>query len=173
MIRIRPAEARDAQALDALFRHARAAIARLGIDQWQDGYPEPDLIAGDIARGDAYGFDVDGVLAGYMTTMLDPEPLYDAIDGRWRCEGPYLTVHRMAIDDGFRGTGLSVAMLDFARDFARKHGCASVRADTHRGNRAMRGLLEKCGYLFCGEVRYPVAAGDPIRVAYELPLESK
>ena len=40
MIRIRLAEARDMEALDALFSHARAAIARLGIDQWQDGYPE-------------------------------------------------------------------------------------------------------------------------------------
>ena len=173
MIRIRPAEARDTEALDALFCHARAAIALLGIDQWQDGYPEPECIDGDIARGDAYVFESGGALAGYMTAMLDPEPLYDAIDGRWHCEGPYLTVHRMAIDDGFRGRGLSVRMLDFARDFARSHGCASVRADTHRGNRAMRGLLEKCGYLLCGEVRYPVAAGDPVRVAYELPLEEK
>ena len=60
-----------------------------------------------------------------------------------------------------------------AREYARKNGCASVRADTHRGNRAMRGLLEKCGYCFCGEVNYPVVAGDPVRVAYELPLEPK
>ena len=45
MVNVRPAEAWDREALDALFRHARAAIARLGIDQWQDGYPEPELIA--------------------------------------------------------------------------------------------------------------------------------
>ena len=43
----------------------------------------------------------------------------------------------------------------------------SVRADTHRGNLAMRGLMRKCGYALCGEVRYDVTAGDPIRVAYE------
>ena len=173
MIRIRLAEARDMEALDALFSHARAAIARLGIDQWQDGYPERACIARDIDLGDAYAFEVDGALAGYMAAMLNPEPIYDALRGRWLCQGPYLTVHRMAIEDGYRGSGLSVFMLDFAREYARKNGCASVRADTHRGNRAMRGLLEKCGYCFCGEVEYPVVAGDPVRVAYELPLEPK
>lgn len=172
MINVRPAEARDLDAIVNLIACARAAIARLGIDQWQDGYPEPELIADDIARGIGYAFERDGAIAGYMVPLLEPEPVYEGIDGAWLCPGPYLTIHRMAIGDGHRGTGLSVRMLEFAEERARAHGMASVRADTHRGNLAMRGLLEKCGYAPCGEVRYPVAAGDPVRVAYEKRLSA-
>lgn len=170
----RPALKRDLPAILSLIDHARAAIRSLGIDQWQDGYPEPELIESDIERGIGYVFEADGRVAGYMVPLADHEPIYDHIDGSWITQGTaYLAVHRMAIDDGYRGTGLSVKMLSFAEDFARERGLISVRADTHRGNKAMRGLMEKCGFRYCGEVVYEVTAGDPVRVAYEKPLEAK
>ena len=62
---------------------------------------------------------------------------------------------------------MSTAMLAYAEDYARERKLVSVRADTHTGNRAMRGLLGKSGYHYCGDVRYEVNAGDPVRVAYE------
>lgn len=171
MITTRPAELRDLEAINRLIVHARAAIARLGIDQWQDGYPEPELIESDIEQGIGRVFLVDGNIAAYLVAISDPEPVYDKIDGRWITEGlPYLTIHRMAIDDGYRGTGLSVQMFSWAQENARTLGLASLRADTHRGNLAMRGLLNKCGFEYCGEVTYEVSAGDPIRVAYEKKL---
>jgi len=164
----RPAEMRDFDSIMTLIAHARAAIRSLGIDQWQDGYPEPEVIAGDIEKGIGRVFEAEGRIAGYMVPLSDPEPIYDRLDGHWLSEGrPYLTVHRMAIDDGYRGTGLSVKMFAYAEGLAREKGLASVRADTHRGNIAMRRLLDKCGFAYCGEVSYPVTAGDPIRVAYE------
>jgi len=168
MMKSRRAEARDLNAINTLIAHARSAIAELGIDQWQDGYPEPDLIARDIEQGIGYVFESDGQIASYMVPLTDPEPIYDTIDGKWLVEGkPYLTVHRMAIDDAFRGTGLSKAMFAFAEEYARSLGMPSLRADTHRGNVRMRRLMERCGFVYCGDVEYEVTAGDPIRVAYE------
>ena len=79
----------------------------------------------------------------------------------------------MAIDDGYRRTGLSRRMIAFAEEQARSQGMISVRADTHRGNLAMRGLMKNCGYEICGEVVYAMCLGDPIRVAYEKVLENE
>ena len=163
----RPAEARDRDAILAVVAHARAAIRALGIDQWQDGYPEPEVIEGDIALGIGYIFEIGGHVAGYLALADAPEAVYADIDGAWQCSGPYLTVHRMCIDDGFRGTGLSAQMLALAEDMARAGRLSSVRADTHRGNIVMQRLLEKRGFARCGTVVYEVTAGDPIRVAYE------
>ena len=47
-IQARKAQTGDFDAILRLLDHARAAIRTLGIDQWQDGYPEPELIASDI-----------------------------------------------------------------------------------------------------------------------------
>ena len=168
MITHRLPESADLPAIIELISHARAAMARLGIDQWQDGYPEPEILAADIAQGIGLVFEVDVRLSGYMVKLTDPEPIYDQLDGAWLVKGkPYLTVHRMAIGDGYRGTGLSMQMFAHAEKLAHEKHLISVRADTHTGNIAMRKLLQKCGFSYVGDVRYPVTAGDPIRVAYE------
>lgn len=172
MISHRLARIEDHASIMSLIAHARAAIASLGIDQWQDGYPEPEVIHSDIENGIGIVFEADGVIAGYMVALADPEPIYNQLDQQWlQNDAPYLTVHRMAIDDGFRGTGLSMEMFAHAEELARSLSLASVRADTHRGNLAMRGLLKKRGYTYCGDVIYEVTAGDPLRVAYEKIIE--
>lgn len=166
MIRFRRAEKQDFDAINNLLGDARVRMAALGIDQWQDGYPEPELIAADIESGIGIVAESEGALAGYMVLLSEVEPIYEHIDGAWINNGGYATVHRMAVDGSFCGSGLSSAMLAYAGDFARENGLQSVRADTHRGNVRMRRLLEKNAYLYCGEVLYDVP-GDPVRVAYE------
>ena len=171
-IQARKAQRGDFDAILRLLDHARAAIRTLGIDQWQDGYPEPELIASDIEKQIGWVFADGDAIAGYAVLLFGREPIYDELDGAWLISGErYVTIHRMAIDDGYRGTGLSRKMIAFAEEQAREQGLLSVRADTHRGNLAMRGLMRRCGYALCGEVRYDVTAGDPIRVAYEKLLE--
>lgn len=146
---------------------AQAFMRKLDIDQWQDGYPQREVLAQDIELGQLYVFDDGGSIAAFAALVPGTEPIYDAIDGAWRTEGPYLTIHRMALDDAHRGGGLAAAMMDRAAGIARGQGCASLRADTHRGNRAMRRFLEKQGLILCGTVVYTVKRGDPLRVAYE------
>ncbi len=150
-----------------LIREAQAFIKTLGIDQWQDGYPERGTLEADIDLGQLYVFAEEESVHAVAALTLLPEPIYDAIEGAWLTDGPYLTIHRMAIDDSRRGRGLAAGMLERALRMARENGCAAVRADTHRGNRVMRRFLEKNGFRCCGLVRYDVKEGDPLRVAYE------
>ena len=170
MIQPRLAQMRDHDAIMDLIRHAQAYIRTFGIDQWQDGYPEPECIRADIEEQVGWVFDDGGRIAGYCVLLAGKEPIYDTIEGKWITSGDnYLTIHRMAIDDGWRGQGLSSQMIAFAETFAAEKDLLSVRADTHTGNLAMRGLLEKKGFVCCGTVSYAglVNHGDPIRVAYE------
>ena len=154
-----------------VIHQAQAFIAGLGIDQWQDGYPEESLLAADIRAGQAYVFDDDGVIASVAVLTAAPEPIYDAIDGAWHTGAPYLTIHRMAIGDPYRHTGLADGILKNAIAMARNAALSAVRADTHRGNRVMRRFLEKSGFSQCGLVVYETAAGDPLRVAYDLLIK--
>ena len=149
---------------------AQRFMAGLGIDQWQDGYPSSELIAADIEADRAYVMVEDGNVASITVLTAEPEPIYDAIDGAWHTGSPYLTIHRMAIGDANRHSGLAAQILENAISMARAGQLSGVRADTHRGNAAMRRFLEKSGFRECGLVVYETAAGDPIRVAYDLPL---
>ena len=167
MLTFRKATAADLPGMMKVVAQAQAFMATLNIDQWQDGYPEEELLAEDIRIGRIYVYDDDGRIASITVMTEEPEPIYDTIDGQWRSAGPYLTVHRMALDDEHRHSGLASRILEHAVSMAKQMNLSSVRADTHRGNKAMRRFLEKNGFVECGLVTYDVKEGDPLRVAYE------
>ncbi len=163
----RRARRQDMAEIMRVIHEAQAFMKGLGIDQWQDGYPERETLQADIDLDQLYVFAEGECVHAVAALSRLPEPIYDALEGDWLCDGRYLTLHRMAIDDSRRGKGLAGGMLEEALRIARQGGCASVRADTHRGNVAMRRFLEKAGFQYCGLVRYDVRQGDPLRVAYE------
>ena len=164
---IRSANHNDIVALDALFGEARATIATLGIDQWQNGYPSLSVIQEDIARDRAFVVEKDGLVVGTFVLITDGEPTYDRIfDGAWRTgDGDdYVAIHRVAVSVKRRGSGISTAILDYAAGVAHALGRTSLRIDTHRGNVVMRRMLEKHGFAHCGSIY--LENGDH-RVAYE------
>ena len=177
MLQFRRAQMRDIPDIMRTVREAQAFMRTLEIDQWQDGYPEQSTLEKDIEIGQLYVFSEDGPdpgapgsIAAFAALSLLPEPVYDALEGEWLTQGPCLTIHRMALDDAHRGSGLASRIIDRAAAIARSAGFAGLRADTHPGNKAMRRFLEKQGFSCCGTVLYAVRKGDPLRVAYERPL---
>lgn len=167
MLTFRKAVPGDLPGMLKLVGQAQAFMATLNIDQWQDGYPDEAILAEDIRLGRIYVFDDDGAIASITVMTDEPEPVYAEIDGRWLNDGRYLTIHRMALDDAHRHSGLAAKIITHAVEMATELKLGSVRADTHRGNAAMRRFLEKNGFRECGLVTYITKAGDPLRVAYE------
>ena len=55
-------------------------------------------------------------------------------------------------------------MMAYLAELAREQGKLSLRIDTHEGNLAMRKMLAKNGFVYCGVIY--LAGGDK-RVAYE------
>ena len=165
---IRRSTQNDLPRLMEIFSEARKTIAELGIDQWQDGYPDRQVIAEDIRLGRSYCLEQGGQL--WATFVLVPEePCYDHItEGHWLTQGAYIAIHRVAIAVAKRGQGIPGRIMDHARGYAAALGRSSLRIDTHHGNVVMRRMLEKQGFLHCGTVF--LSSGAP-RVAYELPLD--
>ena len=72
---ILPATEADLQAVIELVAQGRAALARQGVDQWQDGYPSPETIRRDLLCGDGRIVRIDGAAAAYAAFVFDGEPL--------------------------------------------------------------------------------------------------
>ena len=165
---IRKTNKSDLNAVMPIFEEARKTIATLGIDQWQNGYPSEDVILSDIDNDQSYICDVDGKICGTFAMLTEGEPTYDKIyDGHWLTgdeSHDYIAIHRVAISVSSRGSGLSGKIIEHAADFAKKNGRKSLRIDTHRGNKVMRRMLEKNGFIHCGVIY--LENGDE-RVAYE------
>ena len=176
MIRsIRHSEKEDLSTLHAVIDEARHRMAKLGIDQWQDGYPADALLLEDAAARHGYVLMQDGEIEGYCVLSLAEEPCYNEIDGAWESTAAdSVVVHRTAVSDRAQGTGLGRYMLEEAAKFAKANGRHYVRLDTHPGNTVMRGFVEHLGYSYTGVVIYDdITTGEPRRVCYEKRMEEK
>ena len=168
---ILPATEADLQAVIELVAQGRAALARQGVDQWQDGYPAPGHISADIGRNRGYVLCKPGVegplsVIAYGAVVFDGEPAYDRIEeGGWAAEGPYVAVHRLVVGERFVRRGIAAALLREAAREALVRGIRSFRIDTHPDNGPMRALLVREGFACRGKVRY-----EAVRLAYEKPI---
>ena len=151
---IRPAQPADIPAIRAVIDQAKAHLKKLGVDQWQNGYPDLQCIAADVAAGSGYLLEQQGAVAAYACISFLPEPAYRAIRGHWLADGPYAVVHRLAVAADCRGQGLSGQLLAFAQQLCLKKQVYSIRIDTDQNNAAMQRLLKKHGYHHCGVIQF-------------------
>ena len=168
-IHFRPATTADA---DRIWKILQGAIQRRkedGSQQWQDGYPNPEAIATDIAKGNGYVLTEGDAIAGYCAVLINDEPAYAELQGTWLTDGDFVGYHRVAIAEEYLGKGLAKKMLLYLEDFARQQGIHSLKADTNFDNHGMLHIFDKLGYSYCGEV---VFRGSP-RKAFEKVLSQE
>jgi GNAT superfamily N-acetyltransferase len=137
-----------------------------GSEQWQDGYPNPEVIQKDIEKGEGFIL-VDGeTIIGYSAVLINDEPAYENIEGKWLTSGDFVVLHRVAISEKYLGKGLSKMILKYVEDFAASNNIYSIKADTNFDNPAMMKIFENSGYTYCGEVYFRGSS----RKAYEKVL---
>ena len=174
-MQFRPTSVSDIDRIMNILNDGRQALAALGIDQWQGGYPYRHIVEDDVRRGDSYVvLDADGEIVATAMMGFSGERDYDLIKaGTWLTpsfshDSCYCVVHRVAVAHTCKGRGVASFLLENAERLTRARGCASVRIDTHPGNEPMRHLLKKLNYQECGTIYIAHAEGaNPERIAYE------
>lgn len=150
----------------AIWEILQQAISRRkkdGSNQWQDGYPNPEVIQKDIEKEVGFVLLEEETIIGYVAILINDEPEYQNIKGKWLTNHDFVVFHRVAISENHLGKGLAKLMFQYIEEFALNNNIHSVKADTNFDNRAMITLFEKTGYKYCGEVYFRGSA----RKAYE------
>ena len=140
-----------------------------GIDQWQNNYPNHEVIGMDIDNDNCYVLKDEDKIVGTTALIFDGESDYDTIyEGEWLSLGEYAVIHRMAVDFHQRGTGLASIFLKKTEELTMDREIYSIKVDTHRENIPMQKLLLKNGYKECGWIYLKDKAE---RIAFEKILE--
>jgi GNAT superfamily N-acetyltransferase len=142
------------------------AVLRRKLDgsrQWQDGYPNEDVVRHDIEKSVGYVLTVDEVVAGYAAILINDEPAYNELKGNWITNGDFVVLHRLAVSDQFLGQGIAQKMLHHTELLALENNIHSVKIDTNFDNVPMLKIVEKLGYQYCGEVTFR----GGVRMAFE------
>lgn len=168
MYTFRKARPEELPQIWAIIQYAVARRKADGSSQWQDGYPNPGVLRHDIDNGAGYVLAEGETLAGYCAIIINDEPAYATIEGKWLSDGDFVVFHRIAVAQHHTGKGLARKMMEQVEVFALHNNIHSIKADTNYDNPAMLRILESMGYTYCGEVYLRGAA----RKAYEklLPI---
>ena len=159
---------KDCGQVIALYQQAQSYFKEAGIDQWQNGYPNHETLAEDMASAESYVLvdeSTDTVL-GTCFISFAGEPDYDVIyEGNWQKQEPYGVVHRVAVTSERKGQGLAGHMISCAAQMCRERGIDSMRMDTHRDNLSMQRMLIKNGFVYRGIIYLGRDGAE--RVAFE------
>ena len=158
---IRLAFPNEVNAVMKVIEDAKKTLAQSGSDQWQNGYPNVDIIIDDIISGQAYVALEEGEVIAYAAVTRSPESAYDAIyEGKWQGGEPeYLVFHRIAVARDAQGQGVAQTFLE---GLIEGFDYLDFRSDTHDQNKVMQHIFEKLGFKQVGKV--PV---DGERLAYQ------
>ena len=152
-----------------IFEDAKKFMREQGIDQWNNNYPNPEVIKNDIENGIGYVLEDDDRVIGTAAVIFDGEKDYDKIyEGKWISEGEYTTIHRVAVDSNIRGLGIASIILNKVEELSLSRGLNSIRIDTHRDNLPMQKLLAKNGFIRCGII---YLEDESERIAFEKILK--
>lgn len=149
-----------------ILQHAIIRRKNDGSNQWQDGYPNLEVVKKDIEKESGYVLTEGETIVGYIAVLINDEPAYEKIEGEWLTNDDFVLFHRVAIAENYLGKGLAKMMINYIEDFALKNKIKSIKADTNFDNDAMLNIFEKIGYKYCGQV---YLRGNPRR-AFEKVL---
>ena len=158
---IRLAFPNEVDVIMQVMEDAKKSLAAAGSDQWQNGYPNADVIIDDIISGQAYVALEEGELLAYAAVTKSPEVAYEDIyEGNWQAgESEYLVFHRIAVAADIQGQGVAQTFLE---GLIEEFDYLDFRSDTHAENKVMQHIFEKLGFKRVGKV--PV---DGERLAYQ------
>jgi RimJ/RimL family protein N-acetyltransferase len=123
------------------------------INQWQDGYPNEDVIKNDIDKGCSYVILDDKKIIATAFLSFDKEKTYEKIyEGNWITNLDYATIHRIAVDKNYKGREVSKFIIEEIENKCFDKNIKSIRVDTHIDNESMKKMLHKNGFEYCGKI---------------------
>ena len=125
-----------------------------GSNQWQDGYPNPEVITHDIEHKQGYVLTEGETVIGYTAVLINDEPEYERLEGEWITNDDFVVFHRVAISENHLGKGYAKKMMTSIEAYALDKKIYSIKADTNHDNEPMKRIFETLGYQFCGRVYF-------------------
>lgn len=148
-----------------IIKQAQAYFKEQGIDQWQNNYPNVEVISEDIANGHSYVLVKDNNIIATVAVSFDGEKTYESIyEGEWITNGEFAVIHRIAVDNNYKGLGISSEIIKHIEKLCLDRRVGSIKADTHEENLSMQKLLKKNDFKYCGIIY--LESGNR-RVAFE------
>lgn len=153
MFTFRKTEIKDSDNVMKIIKQAQDYFKKNHINQWQNNYPNSQSLKDDMANGYSYVLLKGEHIVATVAISFDGEETYRCIyDGNWLSEGKYAVIHRLAVDNAYKGSGVSLEIINHVEKMCLEKSINSMKIDTHEQNLPMQRFLQRNGFQYCGMI---------------------
>ncbi|WP_028974470.1 GNAT family N-acetyltransferase [Spirochaeta cellobiosiphila] len=159
------ATADDMDEVLSLYQRAVNKMLSLGIDQWDDIYPDEKQLRYDREQSQLYKVSIDGRIAS--TYVLNQEFDEEYHKGQWQYpHSDFTVIHRLCVNPLFQNQKVGYRTMMHIHEELRAKGTETVRLDCFTLNPYAIRLYTKLGYHMVGIARF--RKGDFHLMEYKL-----
>ncbi len=147
----RKANENDLDCVFQVYTDAIAEMNRNNIPQWDEFYPDRDILKDDISKNELYLGMVDGELASAYVVNSDCDEEY--VNGDWQYpNASFCVIHRLCVNPKFQKKGVGASTMRHIEGEKKAEGVETVRLDAFTLNPYALRLYDKLGYVKVGTV---------------------
>ena len=148
---IRKANKTDLENIMLMYKSCVAGMVENGIDQWDETYPNDEIISEDLNVGTYYIAEIDGNVIGGVNIDNNQDDTYLSLDWEDKSDS-FLVVHRLGVKQEFWNKKIGKYMMLFTENLVIEKGLNSIRLDTYSGNPKAMEFYRKLGYSELGTI---------------------
>ena len=148
---IRKAEISDLENIMKMYKSCVAGMIANGIDQWDETYPNAEVIMEDLIAQTYFVAEENSIIIGGINIDQNQDKTYLEID--WEDESnSFLVVHRLGVKEEYWDKKIGKDLMLFTEDLVLEKGLKSIRLDTYSGNPKAMEFYKRLGYSELGTI---------------------
>jgi ribosomal protein S18 acetylase RimI-like enzyme len=148
---IRKANKTDLENIMKMYKSCVTGMVKNGIDQWDDAYPNTEIISEDLNVGTYYVAEMEGAIIGGVNIDKNQDKTY--LDINWEDKSDsFLVVHRLGVKEEFWNKKIGKDLMLFTEKLVIEKGMKSIRLDTYSGNPKAMEFYRRLGYRELGTI---------------------
>lgn len=139
----------DIDEVYTLFKSAIEHMINERIYQWDEIYPDKEILLNDIEQQQLYVGTVENKIAVVYVLNKSCDPEYN--DGKWNCDNDnFMIIHRLCVHPTFQNMGIAKSTLLHIEQQLRSNNTDSIRLDVYSENPYALKLYNSLGYKTVG-----------------------
>ena len=149
---IRKANKNDLENIMNMYSSCISGMIEQGISQWDNSYPNMQIIKLDIEAETYYIAEINGKVVGGINIDSNQDKQYEII--HWTCSSnSFYVVHRLGVKKELWKKKIGKKLMIFSEKLAKENLIDSIRLDTYSENKQAINFYKNLGYKQLGTIK--------------------
>ena len=150
---IRHAKIQDLENIGILIKEAIHSMNENRIPQWDELYPNQEIIEEDILNSQMYLGEIENQLVCMFVINQQFDEQYIVGDWKYK-ESFFMVIHRLCVNPTFQKQGVGTKTMQIIENMLKNDGIKAIKLDAFSQNPYALRMYEKLGYQKTGEANW-------------------